>query len=593
MEVGYPIAAAPPPETYTGPELVELSTPVDEDSWRYSRFALPWLLFCFGCLIALFCLTFWQQCGDIKNLRNARPRLIQLASTANDSNEAGQPRTVKNLRIAHVWFGFIGAILAWLIFFFRPGPKTRMPLNYLCVLLLFICGCLAWIAFGVGLANYNSQQQCPYNRRFTAQHCLYHPAYAITNCALDAGVGVASLIAAILLAYNTKANHWRLAARDWEEAQHDTAEPTKERMPGEMVQRNVSTVRKFLTGLALIATLILVIADTVFIILLHEDREKQVLMGPRGRADEKQLYASTLPFEHPGWKTLNTRLRYCTVGFGILTVLLNFLPFRSKTIAYIFGYLYIATATMAMCAFGFDVREMGDAKDLPCPNAPDGAIQQCVQASFIATCVLDIFVSIFLMFYVLMEYVFLQIRQCQHCDRAFEINELVKHESSECPCRPVRCEVCAKSMNFKQFEQHKLYCSIDHVRCKHCGSMVAKWGVKAHQEECTRWPIQCTMCSETFQRTDMPHHVMVCPNRPTSCDTCGETFRSRDMDAHRTVCGEVLVQCELCDDQMQRFRLQQHQHHECPKRLQECDRCRTMIPMFQWERHQQRDCSSL
>jgi hypothetical protein len=542
----------------------------------------------------LFCLTFWQQCGDIKNLRDARPRNIQLVSVSGSGSEAGQPKSVKNLRISHVWFGWFGAVFAWLVFFLRPSHKLRTPLNLVCVLLLLVSGGLAWIAFGVSLAHYNDQQQCYYNRAFTYQKCINHKAYAITNTALDAGVGVFTLVAAVLLAYNTKANHWRMAPRDWEEAQEDTLEPTKERMPGEMVQRNVTYVRKLMTGLALLAVLVLVAADVVFIILLHEDREKEVLMGVRGRADESLQYASTRPFEHPGWKTLNTRLRYSTVGFGILTVFLNFLPFRSKSVAYFFGFLYFSTAIMAICAFGFDVRELGDAKSLPCPTQPiTGAVQECVQQSYIATCVLDIFVSIFLFIYVIAEYIVLGVRQCQNCDRAFEMNELVKHESSECPCRPVRCEVCAKAMNFRQFQQHKLYCSIDHVRCKHCGSMVAKWGVKAHQEECTRWPVQCTMCNDSFQRSDMPHHVMVCPNRPTSCDTCGETFRSRDMDAHRTVCGEILVQCELCDDQMQRFRLQQHQHRDCPKRLKECDRCRLMVPMFQWERHQQRDCQSM
>ena len=49
-----------------------------------------------------------------------------------------------------------------------------------------------------------------------------------------------------------------MAPRDWEEAQEDTLEPTKERMPGEIVQRNVTYVRKLMTGLALLAVLVCV-----------------------------------------------------------------------------------------------------------------------------------------------------------------------------------------------------------------------------------------------------------------------------------------------------------------------------------------------
>jgi len=598
MDVGFPIGAAPPPEfnEYPSPDAIEISTPVDEDSWRYSRFALPFLLWCLLCLLTLFCLTFWQQCGDIKKLQDGVPRLVQLDVIVNSSLEAGQPKPLKAIRIASGWFGFFGVIIALIVFFIRPKYTLRAPINYICCILLLICCALAWIAFGVGMANYNYQAQCPFNRRFTGQKCIAHKAYAITNSAEDAGMGTFSLIALLLLAYNTKTNHWKLSPREWEEAQEDTTEPTKERLPGEMVQRNVTMVRKWLTGLALLATLICIVADMVFVVLLHEDREKgQLYAGGvdsngnplgRGRTDASFQYASTVPFEHPGWKTINTRLRYSTVGFGIITVLLNFLPFRSKTIAYGFGFLYFSTAVMAMCAFGFDVYNLGKAKNLGrCPNAPDGMGQTCSQGSFIATCVFDIFVSIFLFAYVIIEYIYLQYRQCQHCDRAFTMEQLIKHETNECPRRPVRCEVCAKTMTSQLFEQHKSYCTYDHVKCKHCGTLLTKWNVKSHQEECSHWPVACTMCGENFQRVDMPHHVMVCPNRPTSCDTCGETFRSRDIEAHRTICGEVLVQCELCEENMQRYRVIQHQQNECPKRLVECELCVKLVPKFHFQRH--------
>eukprot|EP00992_Anisonema_acinus_P001223 TRINITY_DN10414_c0_g1_i1.p1 TRINITY_DN10414_c0_g1~~TRINITY_DN10414_c0_g1_i1.p1 ORF type:complete len:595 (+),score=109.57 TRINITY_DN10414_c0_g1_i1:59-1843(+) len=593
MEVGYPLP--PPPEAQPeyvpeGPQYVEMSTPVDEDSWVYSRFALPMLLWVFLWILALFCLTFWQQTGDIKNQYNGLPRFPILRSTQG-THEAGQPTSLRSVRIASCFFGIIAIFGAFVIYFLRPKQSVRQGANFGCAFLLFLCSVLAWVAFGIAMANFQNQQTCPYNRRFTGQKCVFHTAYAIAAATLDAAVGVGAIISLLLLAYNTKANHWVRGPNNWEEAQQDAVETTKERVPGEVVQRNVGYVRRMLTGLALLGTLLCLIALVAFIILLHEEREHSIIMGPRGRGDRKNVADSNLPFEYPGWKTINTRIRYSLSGIGLGAILLNFLTFRSKTIAYIFAFLYFATAVLAMVAFGFDVHELRWANDLTCPAAPDGLGQDCTQGQFIATAVLDFFVFIWLIVYIVVEYVINPTPQCQHCDRAYELSELMKHEAVECGARPVRCEVCAKTMTKKQFDEHKSSCSSDHVRCKNCKVMVPKWGVKAHQEECPRWPVECNMCDGTFQRMDMPHHVTICPNRPTSCDACGETFRSKDIAAHRALCGEVLVRCELCDDIMQRFRLQQHTQNECPKRIVECDKCGESVTMFRWERHQQKECS--
>jgi hypothetical protein len=573
-------------QEYAGPELVELSTPVDWDSWRYSRFALPWLVWCFLWLIALFCLTFWQQAGNIKNLRDGVPRMISLQSTHDDNHEAGLPIGLRSIRIAGAWFCFLGIALTLVVFFARPAQKTRTALNFFYAVLLIIGCVLAWISFGIGLGSYRDLQRCVPNRRYTFQRCLNHEAYATVEVCLDACVGITSIIAALLLAYNTKANHWKLAARDWEEAQQDSLETVKERTPGEMVQRNVGYVRKWLTGIALLVCLAFVAAWMVFLVLLHEDREKQWLMGPRGRGDWTQRQDSIFDFEHAGWPVKDTRLRYSVVAVGIVTILFNFLPFRSKTIAYVFGGLYFLTAVMAIIAFAIDFHEADRARQLPCINTPDNLQQICTQDPFIATIALDFIVCVFLLIYLIVEYGIMQKRQCQHCDRAYGMQDLIKHETCECPARPVRCDVCAKAMTFNQFDKHKEYCSVDHVRCTNCGTMIAKWGVKAHQEECARWPVQCTMCADSFQRCDMPHHVMVCPNRPTSCDACGETFRKRDLEAHRAVCHEVLVMCDQCEDHMQRFRLSQHQQQDCPKRLVRCDRCDAEVHFFRFSRHE-------
>lgn len=540
--------------------------------------------------MALFCLTFWQQTGNIKNYYNGIPRLVETSDAAGSNSEAGLPKGLRNLRIAYAWMVGIAVIGTFLVFFARPKRAIRTALNFLFVILFLGGTVVAWIAFGVGLGNYKNAARCQPLYRFTFQKCAPWVAYAIAAITLDAAVATGSILSLLLVAINTVSNHWKLQPRDWEEAVADTHEMPKERAPGERGQKNVSLVKKWLTALALLFTGGSLAALVVFLILLHEGRDKEYFTGARGRTDSSLNPYSMERFELNGWPVKNTRLRYGAVAIGLLSILFNFIPFRSKTIAYIFGFIYLSTAVICFCALGFDLHALNKATNAPCPPAVDGATLVCNRGSFQATAALDFIAAFWLVLYVIIEYVIMQRRMCQHCDRPLLMAELIKHESTDCKARPVRCEVCAKSMTFKEFEGHQRTCSTDHVRCKNCGTMVAKWSVKSHQESCPRWPVPCTMCEDVCQRSDMPHHVMICPNRPSSCDACGETFRSRDMEAHRAVCGEVVVSCELCDDQMQRFRLQQHQQFDCPKRLLQCDKCGQLIPRFRYERHLERDC---
>eukprot|EP00997_Jenningsia_sp_PLL12_P002817 NODE_14_length_4096_cov_369.740549_g12_i0.p1 GENE.NODE_14_length_4096_cov_369.740549_g12_i0~~NODE_14_length_4096_cov_369.740549_g12_i0.p1 ORF type:complete len:592 (+),score=142.80 NODE_14_length_4096_cov_369.740549_g12_i0:55-1830(+) len=587
MQVGYPNVVPPPPyaEPFEKePEPLEMSTPVDEDSWRYSRFALPWLLTCFLLLLALLCLTFWQQSGDIKNQYNGVPRIMQLKSIADDDYEAGLPKTLRGLRLAAAIIGFIAIFGAFAVLFARPKRGIRTGLNFLFAVLLLLCAIIAWIAFGVGVNNIDQQRMCPLFRRFTMASCISHDGWAVAAVALDAALGIGALISFLLLAYNTKAGHWKLEPRDWEEAVLDTQERPKERAPGEKAQRNVGLVRKWLTGIALIGTLVVIAALVVFVIVLHEDRETERLLGARGLTHRSEQIGSQHPWEQAGWPTVNTRIRYSAVAMGLIAILFNFLPFRSKTIAIIFGIIYFASAVVCLIAFGWDIHELREHKDnTSCKDTIDGKAMDCSYDPFNATIALDFLCAIWLIIYIVVEYFVMRRRQCQHCDRAYEIHDLIKHEGSECEARPVRCEVCAKSMSFNEFETHKTTCGVDHIRCKHCGIMVSKWGIKSHQSECGRWPVPCSMCDESFQRSDLPHHVV-------SCNACGETFHCRDMNAHQSVCGEVIVRCELCDDRMQRFRMQAHQDNDCPRVMMWCGGCGHNVPRYRWERHQHSEC---
>eukprot|EP01005_Ploeotia_sp_CARIB1_P001904 NODE_80_length_1701_cov_1026.612452_g79_i0.p1 GENE.NODE_80_length_1701_cov_1026.612452_g79_i0~~NODE_80_length_1701_cov_1026.612452_g79_i0.p1 ORF type:complete len:458 (-),score=123.63 NODE_80_length_1701_cov_1026.612452_g79_i0:328-1569(-) len=387
-----------------------------EENWVYSRFALPWLVVCLVCLLILFWLTFWQQTGNIKNQWDGVPRYFVRDVVDEDDNEAGMPKNLRNLRIAAVFIGIIGVIVGFLAYFLRPKPAIRKALGAVSFLLLLVAAILAWIAFAIALDNYKDAVQCPYLYRITRAKCRSREHVAIAAITIDACVGLFALVAGVLVLINSLKGHWKLAARNWEEEQLDLRnEAPKERRPAEMIMRNVSYVRKWLTGLALFFTLLFLVAMLVLLLILHEDREKELLMGARGRA-HRGLNPHTTgayyehytggPYEHSGWPTVNTRIRYAAVAVGIVTVLLNFLPFRARAIAILFAFLYFCAAALCIIAFGWDVHTLRWVGKLPCPERILGELVECRIAPYVATCVMDFITALVLIIYLLVEFTF-------------------------------------------------------------------------------------------------------------------------------------------------------------------------------------------
>lgn len=635
------------------------------------------------------------------------------------------PKDVRNVRIAEVIFGLVGLAIIILVYFARPKPGARNGGTFLGCLFIFTSGVLAWVAFGMGLAKFHLSETCPDNYRWTLEgntghrnadgtySCYERMGYAITAVALDAANGLLGILTAVFLGYNVKQGHWRMAPRGWAEAQLDAeVEPQKERIPGEMIQKNVTYVRKWIGTLLWLFNFASLVTLSVFFIFLHQNRElaeAHPLGGPiaapnaaaaaiavdatgaqaapyvsfidgcykpdglRGRNCAPATYITirganfdarlpannaiqfsrargakghfptcspissvnaagtqivcplwvphgtsgywnlsvvvsgvtmnstapraTIEVMPPGggWPTQNTRLRYSASAIGILTIILNFMPFRSKAVALLFAVLYVTCAALCMTAFGFDIHALRRVGSSPCPRAPDGTQLACVKSMYIATTVFEFLCTLALLFYIVYEYVIKQrqAQKCQHCQRNFGIFELPVHVEDECSRRPVRCAICSKTMLAKEFVyKHRHECAVDHTSCERCGITVAAWGAKAHQEECPQTSVKCPTCESAFLRADLPSHIMLCPKKPVACDACGETFRGQAaIQEHFAVCPEVLVQCELCDDKMQRFRLQQHQSVECPKRLVPCELCGQVFPLFRLDRHQRTDCT--
>jgi len=314
------------------------------------------------------------------------------------------PKNLRNLRIAAFCCIIVGAVIATIAFFMRPKPGIRMALCGLATLLLFAGGVIAWVAFGIALEHQNNAVQCPENYLHTGSKCIRRTNYEIVDITLDAGMGVFGVLAAIMLILNAR-YHWRLAPRTIEEEEVDRIrEPVKERTPGYMVHKNVSFVRKWLVGLLILFAFISAVGSVVFTIILSEDASAERLRGPRGRADRSLSVNSISPYEHSGWPRINTAIRYGGTAVGILAVFFNFMPFRSKTIAIIFGFLYFVSASLLLICFGFDVHELRRTHRFGCPAQFDGAALQCFSNPFTTTCVIEFIAVVALLLYIIVEY---------------------------------------------------------------------------------------------------------------------------------------------------------------------------------------------
>lgn len=371
--------------------------------WRYSRVALPWLLLSLGLLIAVFCLTFWQQSGDIKRWYDGVPRIIVRQSVADSKDEAGMPKNLRNLRIAAFSLIIAGVLLSFLVYFIRPKHGIRVATSLLYALFLFAGAVIAWVAFGIGIAKHQSAIKYPDNYRLTWEIPAKRMGYAIVAITLDAGMGFFGILSAVLLAYNTKAGHWKLAARNFEDEQIDReTDPVKARVPGEMIHKNVSFVRKWLVFLSLTTVLLIAASSVVFVVLLTTDLDREYLRDLAGR--NNRFGNRNLPFEIPGWPRTNTGLRYAGTAIGILAILFNFMPFQSKTITIVFGFFYFTSAALLLVAFGFDVNKMRSTSKLSCPLALGGEKTQCFKNGFTATIVLEGITVVSLLLYVVVEY---------------------------------------------------------------------------------------------------------------------------------------------------------------------------------------------
>jgi hypothetical protein len=471
-------------------DTLEQRDAIEEDYnwWRYSKFAAPWLFFLALLFLTILISTAYQQVGDLRGLKNGVPRYLQLKQVSKLNTEAGIPKKVRNLRIAGVVMCLVGAVLSLIAFYSKPRPKMRKLLYILYAFILFVGAVLLYVAFGIAEDN-TRVDACNQHelQSFTYEACRTKATVGSAALATDFALATSAVLAAFALviwgnSFFKKKRGWRQQERDLEASAK--APPP----PGVIKAHGVRPVHVKLISIALALVILFSVLEIVWIILLHMDHNVVYLRSYRGRADNNFSRPSDVPYEKEGWPASNTRLRYAWSSIGLLVIIANFIPWRSRIIAYIFAFIYLLLGTMAMVSFGIDVSQLRKARDLRCPDNPFANLHNpgvesevattsvwataigpqvglaaktgfnniamnsklnCVESPFVATAIIEFIVTVAVIIYLLNEYILRW--SSVHSQRKYPWFQIKEIENELDSRRPIRCELTSQVMTAKEY----------------------------------------------------------------------------------------------------------------------------------------------
>eukprot|EP00997_Jenningsia_sp_PLL12_P007682 NODE_434_length_1749_cov_463.011765_g365_i0.p1 GENE.NODE_434_length_1749_cov_463.011765_g365_i0~~NODE_434_length_1749_cov_463.011765_g365_i0.p1 ORF type:complete len:371 (-),score=96.47 NODE_434_length_1749_cov_463.011765_g365_i0:98-1210(-) len=323
---------------------------------------------------------------------------------------------------------------------------------------------LAWIAFGVGENDSRKAFRCPELRYFTNEKCQNREGVATAATVLDFLLGISGLTALVALLFTVVTGDFKVNRSGWREQERDAeTEPPKKNVQNIKPHR-VRQTRVAFTSVALIIVLLFAIAQLVLLVVLHQDHDTINVYSARGRSNRN--HTVDMPWYEAGWSARNTRLRYAMSGIGILTVLLNLVPWRSRVVAYLFAFFYLIVFIMSIVCFSFDVHELREVRDENCYGPWLGAIPadakadpvmtlptdlriNCIYSPYDAAACLDMFVAVAILIYLAMEY--LVRYKSIHSGRKYPWFQIRKVEESLDSRRPVRCEITNEVMTASQY----------------------------------------------------------------------------------------------------------------------------------------------
>jgi hypothetical protein len=141
-----------------------------------------------------------------------------------------------------------------------------------------------------------------------------------------------------------------------------------------------------------VAILVIVTVLIVFTIIISNLRPDYDLDQAAGVARGTNLPA--------GWPVALTRMRLSATGLIILTILITFIPFRSRVLAYVLAFILLLASVLCFISFSIDLKSLSTTNSLRCPSG-----YNCDNKRFIAVIILDILLGFLILVYLLVEFI--------------------------------------------------------------------------------------------------------------------------------------------------------------------------------------------
>jgi len=475
-------------------DTLEQREAIEEDyNWfRYSKFAGPMLFTLLLLFATLFVMTGFEQVGTVQHIRDGVARYFQLPDNrfrypgqvegSRDTTEGGLKKTTRNVRIAEIWMCVPSIAVAFITLLLKPRPLTRKLIHFSCAFVILTGSCLAWSAFGISEYESKYAVRCPEMQFVTNEMCDNRQSTAEGALSLDFLIAITALTSVVALSVYTFTGDFKLNRTGWRQQERDAETEGAKLKSGDFKASNVQITRLALVAFVLGACALLCIAQAVMIVILHQDHNTVMLRGYRGKTNRFFDRYTDQPWEEPGWSARNTRLRYSLSGIGILTVLLNFLPWRSRILAYLFAVIYAGIFAMSIVQFVIDVAEVHRAKtnygcparwmigipvDLPVWNSVQERTVNCISGPYVACCIVDFFTLSAIAFYVINEY--LVRYQSIHSQRKYPWYSIRKIEQELDSRRPVRCEITSEVMTAAEYYYRHRFLSEEQMLASRMG----------------------------------------------------------------------------------------------------------------------------
>jgi hypothetical protein len=358
--------------------------------FRYSKFALPWLLLVLACSVVLFCLTLWQGgFGALKTIYTGVPRDLEPWATAK-YGDGGLAKGTRNLRYAESIIAFCGAVFILMIYYANPRPQIQRIGYYICSFFIFISVVLAIIAFCIDVSKTNQAMKCKTNKATLIQSCENKAAYAVVCVTCDATVAIIGIILVIMVVLWTRDETFRnshMGERNRDLA-YDNTFPEEAGI--QLTVPGIRTVHQSLVFIALIVVIIAAILLFLFTTFIHEFRERVTGSDWDPINNESQA----------GWPRQNTRLRLATAIIAMLLCVLSFVPYPKRVYVYVLAWLFLANCVMHFVIFAMDCNTIGSAKNMQCPTGVT-----CTDIPYSTTIAFEFINGAFIILYLLYEFI--------------------------------------------------------------------------------------------------------------------------------------------------------------------------------------------